>query len=72
MVSDRSACESGAVFCVFFGLNCKKELKITLFYHFLVIKFAHNKKAYYLCSVKINQPLKTYDYDNKNLHPKEP
>lgn len=33
-------------FCVFFGLNCKKKLNITLFLHFLVIKFAHNKKAY--------------------------
>lgn len=35
-----------AVFCVFFGLKCKQKLNITLFLHFLVIKFAHNKKAY--------------------------
>ena len=61
MVSDRLTCESWAVFCVFFGLKCKKELKITLFYHFFVIKFTHKKKAYYLCSVKINQPLKTFE-----------
>jgi hypothetical protein len=46
MVSDRLTCESWAVFCVFFGLICKQKLNIKLFLHFLVIKFAHNKKAY--------------------------
>ena len=61
MVSDRLTCESWAVFCVFFGLNCKQKLNFTLFLHFFVIKFAHNQKSYYLCSVKINQPHKTLE-----------
>jgi len=69
MVSDRLTCESWAVFnCkkVFIHIVdllwiCKQKLNITLFLHFLVIKFAHNKKAYYLCSVKIKQPLKTLE-----------
>ena len=46
MVSDRLTCESWAVFCVFFGLNCKQKLNIKLFLHFSVIKFAHKEKTY--------------------------
>lgn len=36
MVNGQLASDCRLFFCVFFGLNCKKELKITLFLHFFV------------------------------------
>ena len=54
MVSDRLTCESWAVFiCKKMFIHivdllwiCKQKLNIKLFLHFIVTKFAHNKKTY--------------------------